>query len=121
MTRKEHRLGVSEENLVGRHLKLESWEEDALKLAMAEIDAMLGIDAISFDRDSDTLHLAYDAARLCLESLETILEKHQLVVSHDWWTQFKEGYYRFVDENIADNAKHAPWSCHQIPPPVRKK
>jgi hypothetical protein len=42
-------------------------------------------------------------------------------ISHDWWTNFKEGYYQFVDENIRENAKHKPWSCHSSPPGSRKK
>jgi hypothetical protein len=62
MGKKEHRLGVSEINLVVRHLKL------------APVD-----------------------------------------VSHDWWTHFKEGYYKCIDGNVKDNANHEPWSCHQIP------
>ena len=30
--------------------------------------------------------------------------------------QFKEDYYRFVDENVKANAKHVPFSCHKVPP-----
>lgn len=30
----------------------------------------------------------------------------------NWWTDFKKGYYKFVDENVKDNVGHQPWSCH---------
>ncbi len=38
MSNKEHRLGVSEVNLVVRHLKLETQENDSVAKAVAEID-----------------------------------------------------------------------------------
>ena len=122
MSGNEHRLGVSEVTLVVRHLKLEPTLPDAVSAALAEIDAVYGIDATSFDEKSHVLNLAYDATRTCIDGLEAILKKHEIEVSHDWWTHFKEGYYRFVDDNIKDNAKAEPWSCHGgTDQPPRKK
>ena len=112
MTNKEHRLGVSEVTLVVRHLKLEPANSKTLASAVNEIDEIYGFDSVSFDDKSQTLNLAYDATRTCIDGVEEILKKHGLEVSHDWWTHFKEGYYRFVDENIKDNANSEPWSCH---------
>jgi hypothetical protein len=117
----EHRLGVSEVNLVMRHLKLEAKGVANINEAIAEIDKLYGLDAVSFDDHSQVLNLAYDASRLCLDGIEEVLAKYGIEVSHDWWTHFKEGYYKFVDENVKDNAKHAPWSCHQSPPNNTRK
>jgi len=116
MSNKEHRLGVEEANLVVRHLKLESVEQGRLQETIAEINQFFGLDDISFDEKSHVLNLAYDASRLCLDGIEEVLHKHGVEVSHDWWTHFKEGYYRFVDENVKDNANHEPLSCHSTPP-----
>jgi len=116
MTNKEHRLGVAEVNLVTRHLKLEPVTEKALSTAIEEIDKVYGLDTISFDEKSQVLNVAYDASRTCIDGIEDILATHGLSVSHDWWTHFKEGYYRFVDQNIKDNVTHNPWSCHNQPP-----
>ena len=116
MTEKEHRLGVSKLNLVIRHLKLEPTEQDTLYSAISEIDLMYGLDAISFDEKKYVLNLAYDASRICLDGIEDVLKKHNIEIHHDWWTHFKEDYYKFVDQNIKDNAKHQPWSCHNRPP-----
>ncbi len=113
MSEIKHRLGVDEVNLVFRHLKLEDIVVADLETAVNEIDAMYGLDAVSFDEKTSTLNLAYDASRVGLGQVEEILEKHNVVVSHDWWTHFKEGYYKFVDQNVKDNAKHEPWSCHK--------
>lgn len=117
----EHRLGVNEVNLVVRHFKLEPADGTCLLDAIAEVDELLGLDDISFDDRTHVLNIAYDASRLCLDGIEDILKKHGVEISHDWWTRFKTGYYRFVDENVKDNASHEPWSCHQSPPTSNKR
>ncbi|WP_396586525.1 cation transporter [Bermanella sp. R86510] len=117
----EHRFGVSEVNLVVRHLKIEPADGTSLLDAIAEIDEFYGLDDISFDDKSHVLNIAYDASRLCLDGIEDILKKHGVEISHDWWTRFKEGYYKFVDQNIKDNSEHKPWSCHNTPPNTSKK
>ncbi len=109
---REHRLGVSKVNLVTRHLKLDSNDVDAVRSAVSDIDALYGLDSVSFDDKKRKLHLAYDASRLCLDCVEEILEKYAVKISHDWWNRFKEEHYRFVDQNVKDNVNKEPWSCH---------
>ncbi|MDX5377556.1 MAG: cation transporter [Halomonas sp.] len=121
MSNKDHRLGVSEINLVTRHLKLEPNDEVAIRAAVADIDQLYGLDGVSFDEKKWRLDLAYDASRVCLDCVEDILMKHAVEISHDWWTRFKEEHYRFVDQNVKDNANHEPWSCHQSLPGSGKK
>ncbi|MCH4562576.1 MULTISPECIES: cation transporter [Halomonas] len=111
----EHRLGVSEVTCVSRHLKLEPCDHEQLQAAIGEIDGLYGIDRVTFDDKKHTLDLAYDASRLCLDCIEEILTEHGVKICHDWWTRFKEEHYRFVDQNIQDNARHEPWSCHGRP------
>ena len=116
MSEKEnHRLGVSEVNLVVRHLRIEPIEQIRLQEAITEIDKIYGLDAIFFDEKSHVLNLVYDASRVCLDDIEDLLKQHDVEVSHDWWTHVKEGYYKFVDQNVKDNANHEPWSCHKRP------
>lgn len=117
----EHRLGVSPVNLVNRHLKLAPNDPEKLQAAIAEIDQLYGLDSISFNEKTQRLDFAYDASRLCIDCVEDILTQHAVEVSHDWWTRFKEGHYRFVDQNVKDNARHEPWSCHQSPPGAGRK
>jgi len=116
MIKQEHRLGVSEANLVMRHLKLSSLDRASIDVAMSKIDQFFGLDAVSYDERSHILNLAYDASRLCLDGIEDVLAKYGVDISHDWWTHFNEGYYKFVDQNVKDNASHEPWSCHKRPP-----
>jgi hypothetical protein len=110
--RNEHRLGVSKVNLVFRHLKLEPSNQQDLHSAIAEIDHLYGLDKVSFDASKRMLNLAYDASRLCIEGIEKILARNSVEISHGWWNRFKEEHYRFVDQNIKDNAAKEPWSCH---------
>jgi len=114
--KKQHRLGVSETNLVVRHLKLVTTNVDRINDAIAEIDEIYGLDAVSFNDKSNVIDVAYDASRICIDCIEEVLQKYDIEVSHDWWNRFKEDYYRFVDQNVKDNADHIPFSCHKIPP-----
>ena len=121
MSSKEHRLGVSAVNLVVRHLKLETAAQGVMAAALGEIDQIYGFDGVSFDEKSCVLNLAYDGSRVSIDGVEEMLSKHGISVSHGWWTHFKEGYYRFVDENVKDNARHEPLSCHKVPPGAGRK
>lgn len=114
--KEENRLGVSSANLVTRHLKLEPMEREKLDAAIAEIDKLYGLASVSFDDTKGRLDMAYDATRICLDCIEDVLKKYAIEVSHDWWTHFKEGHYRFIDQNLKDNASREPWSCHKSPP-----
>ena len=116
MRNMKHRLGVSEANLVSRHLKLADVDSKGIASAVGELDEIYGMDKVSFDESSRVLDVAYDASRTCIDCIEEILSKYHVEVSHDWWTRFKEGHYRFVDQNVKDNAVHVPFSCHKIPP-----
>jgi hypothetical protein len=121
MTDLDHRVGVQEANLVVRHLKLENITDEKQQAIVAEIDQTFGVDNVSYDKQSQTINLAYDATRCNLEGLEEIISKHGADVAHDLWTHFKESYYKYVDENVKDNAQHQPWSCHTKPPGSTKK
>ncbi|WP_299313545.1 cation transporter [uncultured Halomonas sp.] len=121
MSNSEHRLGVSETNLVRRNLKLEPSDTASLQAAIDEIDRLYGLDSVSFNDNKRMLYLAYDASRICLDCVEEILDKYAIEISHGWWTRFKENHYRFVDQNVKDNAKQEPWSCHQSPQGGRGK
>ncbi|WP_341938017.1 cation transporter [Marinimicrobium sp. C2-29] len=121
MKHKEHRLGVSEVNLVKRQLGLRKpIISENLNAAIAEIDKLYGLDNVVFHEGSCKINFSYDASRLCLQCVEDILVKYDIPIKRDWWTRFKEGYYLFVDQNVKDNAQHEPWSCHRVPPHTRR-
>lgn len=112
MKQREHRLGVSESTLVKRHLKIESSGPEGIQEALAEIDQLYGMDSVSFDQERSRLDLAYNAVRLSIDDIAAILERHGIDIAPGWWNHFKEEHYRFVDQNVKDNAQKEPWSCH---------
>jgi len=120
MSNFDHKVGVSEANLVIRTLKLTGMNKENSETIIAEINATFGVDAVSYNEDDKMLHLAYDATNINLDGIEDILTKHNAKVSDTWWNHIKEDYYKFVDQNVKDNANHKPWSCHKTPLGSRK-
>lgn len=121
MPTKEHRLGVSEANLVKRRIKIEPSQRTNLRPAIEEIDQIFGLESVSFNERKHVLETAYDATRVGIDSILEILVKHGVEVSHDWWARVKTGYYRSVDGNIQDKANREPLSCHPPPQATRKR
>ncbi|PHR80954.1 MAG: hypothetical protein COA59_16785 [Colwellia sp.] len=121
MTDFDHRVGVKEINLVIRTLKLSGITDVNKMMILTEIDKKFGIDAVSFEDETHELHLAYDASNINLEGIENIIKKHDADVADTWWNHVKEDYYKFVDQNVKDNAEHIPWSCHKTRPGADKK
>ncbi|TMP50758.1 MULTISPECIES: hypothetical protein [unclassified Pseudoalteromonas] len=116
MTDLAHRVGVRENNLVVRNLKLSNVTSENIDALIEEIDQMFGLDEVSFNRKEEEIHLAYDAVNLDLDGIEEVIRKHGVDIHDDWWTHTKESYYKFCDQNVKDNFKHEPWSCHKTPP-----
>lgn len=116
MSNFDHKVGVTEDNLVIRTLKLEGVTESNSIDIIDEINNTFGVDGVSYNDADKMIHLAYDATHVDLEGIEDMLSKHDIHVSDSWWNHVKEDYYKFVDQNVKDNANHKPWSCHKTPP-----
>lgn len=121
MTDLDHRVGVRENSLVVRNLKLSNVTNENIDALIEAIDHMFGLDEVSFNRKEETIHLAYDAVNLNLDGIEEIIRKHGADLHNDWWTHTKESYYKFCDQNVKDNFDHEPWSCHKTPPSSNKR
>ncbi len=111
-----HKPGVDENYLMIRHLRLEGLTEENRLGITEEICQLIGVDAVSITESENILNVAYDASTRNIDEMEAIVEKHGCAIAHGWWTHFKEGWYRFTDQNVQDNAHHDPWSCHKKPP-----
>ena len=107
-----HRPGVCAKHRVVRHLSLAPCDQHLREAALSEIDALIGIDDVSFDDMKQRLTLAYDATRMDIDRLINILEAHQVPLHNSTWENAKRSYYEFVDDNIKDNSQRPPWSCH---------
>ncbi|MFC1236693.1 cation transporter [Vibrio sp. F74] len=113
MNNQKHRVSVNEINLVVRNLRLSQVNAETRRVMLDEIDHLFGLDEVSYNDHEEKICLAYDASRLCLDGIEDIIRKYGAEIHDDWWTHTKESYYKFADQNVKENAKHTPWSCHQ--------
>lgn len=111
----DHNVGVKEANLVTRNLRLSNVNAVNREPLMEGINQLFGIDEASFNTSEKSIYLAYDATNVNLDGIEDVIRKHGADVHDDWWTHTKEEYYKFVDQNVKDNAEHTPWSCHKAP------
>ena len=121
MSTNDHRAGVREINLVKRTLKLNTESVKKVREAINEIDRLVGLDSVAYDSDQNLLSVAYDASKVDLNVIEEKLGKFGIEINNGWWTHLKEEYYKFIDQNIKDNAEHTPWSCHRSPPGAKNK
>lgn len=112
MPHHDHRPGVSQATLVTRKLKVKPDAAERISAAVTEIDTLAGLDSVSYDPDHQKLRLAYDAKRLCIDDIEEVLSRHGVDIGDGRWNRIKEDYYRFIDQNVKDNARQKPWSCH---------
>lgn len=96
-------------SLVVRHLRLDDVNGGNRVALLNEIETTYGVDSTSYDESAATLHIAYDALQCSLDGLENIIQSHGADIAHDWQTQFREGYYRFVDSNIRDLEVSEVW------------
>ena len=115
MTGKTHRPGVNAANLVTRHLKLEPVDATRLREVEEALNTLAGMDAVGINAGKGSIRLTYDATGVSLEAVEALLVRHQLRLRNSWWTRFKHGYYRFIEQNVRDNAKHVHTCCHKPP------
>lgn len=116
MSNSSHRAGINTANLVNRHLKINADTSCEIVRLLDEINHSNGVDSVSFDKRKSLLNIAYDASHCDIDTIEAIVKTHGIKISNDWWTRLKEGHYRFVDQNVKDNANHIPHCCNKMPP-----
>ena len=112
MTKSSHKPSVDENYLVKRSLKLEGESDIPWEKIESEIDQLMGIDEVHLDKKQDLITIAYDASYKSLRDIEKVLDRHFLKTAGDWWTGIKKSWYEYTDDNIKENAKYEPWSCH---------
>lgn len=121
MNTAKHKPEVNEVNCVERVIKITGLTENNTAQLLAEIDSLKGVDHVSIDNKRSELTAVYDASLCNINLIEDVINACGLHIADDWWSQLKESYYEFVDQNVKDNAAHEPWSCHKIPPGRKRK
>jgi hypothetical protein len=65
--------------------------------------------------------MAYEATHTNLAQIKPIITRYSANITYGWWNHFKENYYKFVGQNIKDNAEHVPSCCHKPPAGLNNK
>ncbi|MFT6348147.1 MAG: hypothetical protein ACJAYB_001150 [Psychromonas sp.] len=115
MNNLEHRVGFTEVSLVIRKLQLKGLTEFKQAKIISEIDEAFGIENVTLDIKDGLLLIVYDVTHIDLEIIKRLVVKHGAEFSGGWWKNFKQGYYRFVDQNMIKNSKHKPSCCSRPP------
>ncbi|MDD3762896.1 MAG: hypothetical protein VX836_19815 [Pseudomonadota bacterium] len=113
---KPHKPGIHEACLVTRKLLLAGLDDDKAALLSSALADFDGIDSAALDRRRSRLRVVYDAARIDIDALERLVRECGLSIDDSRWARIKEGWYRFVDENVRDNFRSQPRGCHHPPP-----
>lgn len=115
MIDQDHKPGVKEANLVSRKLQLSGIQGQEAEALVAEIEQQFGVDRVAYDPDAGILAFSYDATHCNLDLVESILSKRGAGFATNWWNRTKRSYYRYVDQNIKDNAGYEPHCCNKVP------
>lgn len=115
MTDLDHRFGVKEANLVVRYLQLEGLTVENKGKLVSSINQIIGIDSVSYDESAAILKVAYDASHCDLDLFERLIQAQGAELAQGILTRVKEGFYKYVDQNVKDNAEHDPYCNNALP------
>lgn len=121
MTDKHYRDGINAGFLVVRRIKMLDVDEADLATALATIDALFGVQSVGYNEKRKVIKIAYDGRRVDIDQVIHTVDQHGLHRVTSWWQARKINQYRFVDQNVKDNAKHVPICCSKPPPELSSR
>jgi len=102
---------------VSRRIAVASGSPEQLRQAIQRLRAMAPVVDVELDRQN-RLRVAYDASRLGMREIESLLDRLGIMPRHGFWSSLKQEWYRFLDDNARDNARSGGGACCNRPPPV---
>ena len=121
MTNTAYRDGVNAGYLVVRRIKMLEVDEAELATALATMDALFGVQSVSYNEKRKVIKVAYDGSRTDIDQLLQIIDHCNVPRVSSWWQTRKLNQYRFVDQNVKDNAKHVHVCCSKPPPELASR
>lgn len=104
-------LGENENFLMKRHIKLETLASGDTSILMDALNELPGVTRITLDIKRKLLTLHYDALRLDIDKVLSVLNDKGFCPHQSRWQDIKLGLYRFTEENARDNAHHQGHCC----------
>lgn len=71
--------------------------------------------ALNLRLSENTLIISYDVLSMSLEEILSFIEINGIEVKRSLWERLSIGWYKYVDQNIQDNANHKPHCCNKAP------
>lgn len=109
---KRYRMDVNPERLVTRHFRLEAPDAEVVASALAAVDALHGVQDVTWNPGDHSLNVLYDNG---VEDLDEVLETiraHGLTVHEDWHSRLSETLWRFEDALVraaaGEGERHTP-------------
>lgn len=102
---------------VNRRIAVASGSPEQLHQAIQRLREMAPVIDVELDRQN-RLHVVYDASRLGMREIESLLGNSGITTGNGFWSNLKQGWYRFLDDNARDNARSGGGACCNRPPPV---
>lgn len=96
---KRYKHDVNPDHLVTRHLRLDAPPADALGAGMAALEALPGVQEVSWHPQERVLNLVYDPGVDRIEEVESVLEAQGLALREDWHARLAESLWR-IDESL---------------------
>ncbi len=112
--RDDHHLLNKKHYIVTRHIKLASFNSHKKEQILSTVRQLIGVDSVTISDKNDCLTLQYDASKRQLSDFECVLSKYQCRFSTSKVDTFKLGWYRFVDNNIYNNALQDPTHINEL-------
>lgn len=100
-----------------RRIAVASGSPEQLHQAIQRLRAMAPVIDVELDRQN-RLHVVYDASRLGMREIESLLGNSGITPGNGFWMSLKQGWYRFLDDNARENARTGSGACCNRPPPV---
>lgn len=100
-----------------RKLRLQAMPDgNALKQLLQAIE---GVQAMELS--GNRLAVSYDVAHIDFGMLVQELNDGGFEIDEgSWWLRMRGNFYRFVDQNMRDNASYSPHCCSAPPPSVNR-
>lgn len=114
MERDDHHLLNKKHYLVTRHIKLDTFDSTNKEKVLSDIRHLIGVDSVTISPSHDCLTLHYDASKRQLTDFESVLTRYHCQLSNRKVDEFKRGWYRFIDNNIYNNALQDPTHINQL-------
>lgn len=102
---------------VNRRIAVASGSPEQLHQAIQRLREMAPVIDVELDRQN-RLHVVYDASRLGMREIESLLGNSGITSGNGLWSNLKQEWYRFLDDNARDNARSGGGACCNRPPPV---